>query len=157
MSELRKSCMIPDKYLIDEICNGYSGNDKNFAEEVVKKAFDVKNREFLKTHKPVYEIEDFKVYHRHLIMLRPEIAMLIHLFQRDSDDTWESIWLDDNEKYSEEDYECIRESAKQLMLQLEGHYCDAFIEALREECEKILEDSNKRKAKITDDINRTQS
>ena len=149
--------MKPDKDLIEEICNGYYDKDKEFAEEVVKKAFDVKNREFFKTHKPVYEIEDFKKYHRHLIMLRPEIAMLIHLFQRDSDDTWESIWLNDNEKYSEEDYECIRESAKQLMLQLEGHYCDAFIEALREECDKILEDSNNRKAKITDDINGTQS
>ena len=146
--------MIPDKNLIEEICNEYSGRDKEFAEEIVKKAFDVKNREFLKTHKPLYEIKDFKKYHRHLIMLRPEIAMLIHIFKRDNDDSWESIWLEDNEKYSEEDFECIAESARQLILQLEGHYCDTFIETLRDECNKILEDSNKRKTELLkNDIN----
>lgn len=150
---MRETCLRPDKELIEELCTKYGENVR----EAVTDAISSKNTDFQKVHKPIYELENYKKYHRHLIQLRPEIAMLIHIFHRDDSDTWESIWLDDNEKYSEEDYECIRESAKQLILQLEGHYCDAFIEALREECEKILEDSNKRKAKITDDINRTQS
>ena len=150
---MRKSCMKSDKELIDEICDEYSGKLKESIKEAVTKAVQMKNDEFIKTHKPIYEIENYKTYHRHLIQLRPDVAMLIHLFERNSDDTWESIWLDDNEKYYEEDYECIKESAKQLLLQLEGHYCDLFIESLRDECNKLLEDSNKRKEKILNDTN----
>ena len=145
--------MKSDKELIDEICDEYSGKLKESIKEAVTKAVQMKNDEFIKTHKPIYEIENYKTYHRHLIQLRPDVAMLIHLFERNSDDTWESIWLDDNEKYYEEDYECIKESAKQLLLQLEGHYCDLFIESLRDECNKLLEDSNKRKEKILNDTN----
>lgn len=145
--------MKSDKELIDEICDEYSGKLKESIKEAVTKAVQMKNDEFIKTHKPIYETEDYKTYHRHLIQLRPDVAMLIHLFERNSDDTWESIWLDDNEKYYEEDYECIKESAKQLLLQLEGHYCDLFIESLRDECNKLLEDSNKRKEKILNDTN----
>ena len=74
--------------------------------------------------------------------------MLIHLFHRDDDDTWESIWLRDNDKYAIEDYDCLRESAHQLILQLKGHWCDLFIEALRDECSQILEESNKNKESI---------
>jgi hypothetical protein len=71
--------------------------------------------------------------------------MLIHIFHMDDDDRWESIWLRDNDKYSIEDYNCIKESAHQLILQLEGNWCDLFIEALRDECNQILEDSDRKK------------
>ena len=141
---MRKSCLRPDKELIDELCNRYGESVR----EAVTDAISAKNTDFQKVHKPVYEIENFKEYHRHLIQLRPDVAMLIHLFERNDDDNWESVWLDDNDKYYKEDFECIKESAKQLLLQLEGHYCDAFIEALRNECNKILENSNKRKQNI---------
>jgi len=141
---MRKSCLRPDKELIEELCNKYGENVR----EAVTDAISSKNTDFQKVHKPVYEVENFKEYHRHLIQLRPDVAMLIHLFERNDDDNWESVWLDDNDKYYIEDFECIKESAKQLLLQLEGHYCDAFIEALRDECNKILENSNKRKQNI---------
>ena len=83
-------------------------------------------------------MENYKKYHRHLIQLRPDVVMLIHLFERDNDDNWESIWLDDNDEYYIKDFDCIKESAKQLLNQLEGHYCTSFIEALRDECNDIL-------------------
>lgn len=141
---MRKSCLKPDKELIEELCNRYGESVR----EAVTNAIQLKNDEFLKTHKPIYEISDFKTYHRHMIQLRPNVLMLIHLFKRDSDDEFESIWLDENEQHYIEDYECIKESARQLLLQLEGNYCDLFIETLRDECNKILEDSNKRKEEI---------
>lgn len=142
---MRKSCLRSDKELIDELCNRYGESVR----EAVTDAISAKSTDFQKVHKPIYEVENFKEYHRHLIQLRPEIAMMIHLFHRDSDDTWESIWLDDNDKYAEEDYDCVKESAHQLILQLEGHWCDAFIKALRDECNQILEDSNKRVQKLS--------
>lgn len=145
--------MRPDNELIEQVSNEYYGETREIVKDAITKAYQLKNKEFVKTHKQISEVEDFQTYHRHLIQLRPDVAMLIHLFERNSDDTWESIWLDDNEKYYEEDYECIKESAKQLLLQLEGHYCDLFIESLRDECNKLLEDSNKRKEKILNDTN----
>ena len=141
---MRQSCLKPDKELIEELCNKYG----EAVRDAVTKTVSSKNKDFQKVHKPIYDIEDFKKYHRHLILLRPDVAMLIHLFHRDDDDTWESIWLRDNDKYAIEDYDCLRESAHQLILQLEGHWCDLFIEALRDECSQILEESNKNKESI---------
>lgn len=141
---MRETCLKPDKELIEELCTKY-GED---VRKAVTDAVSSKNEDFLKTHKPIYEVENYKKYHRHLVQLRPDVAMMIHLFHRDSDDTWESIWLDDNDEYYIEDYDCIKESAHQLILQLEGHWCDLFIESLRDECNKILEESEKRKEKI---------
>lgn len=141
---MRETCLKPDKELIEELCTKY-GED---VRKAVTDAVSSKNEDFLKTHKPIYEVENYKKYHRHLIQLRPEVAMMIHLFHRDSDDTWESIHLDDNDEYYIEDYDCIKESAHQLILQLEGHWCELFIESLRDECNKILEESEKRKEKI---------
>lgn len=151
---MRKSCMRTDNELIEEVSNEYYGETREIVKDAITKAYQLKNKEFVKTHKQISEIEDFKTYHRHMIQLRPDILMLIHLFKRSSDDEFESIWLDDNEQYYIEDYECLKESARQLLLQLEGNYCDVFIEALRDECDKILEDSNKRKAELLkNDIN----
>jgi hypothetical protein len=138
---MRKSCLKPDKELIEELCNKYGEDVRN----AVTDAIISKNEDFQKVHKPICDIEDFKEYHRHLIQLRPDVAMLIHIFHMDDDDTWESIWLRDNNKYSIEDFDCIKESAHQLILQLEGNWCDLFIEALRDECNQILEDSNRKK------------
>ena len=138
---MRKSCLKPDKELIEELCNKYGEDVRN----AVTDAIISKNEDFQKVHKPICDIEDFKEYHRHLIQLRPDVAMLIHIFHMDDDDTWESIWLRDNNKYSIEDFDCIKESAHQLILQLEGNWCDLFIEALRDECNQILEDSDRKK------------
>lgn len=131
---------------LEEICEKY-GNSKE-VKDAVREAFIFKENEFDKYHRPVWDVEDFNVYKRHLIQLRPETAILLHIFERDIDKNFETIWLDDNEEYYSADFECIKDAAHQLLLQLEGHYCDAFIEALRNECNEILKNSEEKKAKI---------
>ena len=132
-----------EKKKYDEICEKY-GKSENVM-NAVKEAFEYKEKEFAKYHKPVYEAENYDTYKRHLIQLRPDVAILLHIFQRDTDDNFESIWLDDNEEYYAADHECIKDSAHQLLLQLEGHWCDAFIEALRDECDEILKKGKEKK------------
>lgn len=126
-----------DKSKYDQICEKYGNSEE--VKNAVKEAFVYKEKEFAEYHKPVYEVENFKNYKRHLIQLRPDVAILLHIFQRDTDDNFESVWLDDNEEYYVADHECIKDSAHQLLLQLEGNWCNAFIEALRDECNNILE------------------
>lgn len=133
---------------LEEICEKH-GNSKE-VQEAVREAFIFKENEFDKYHRPVWDVEDFTEYKRHLIQLRSDTAILLHIFQRDVDKNFESIWLDDNEKYYEADFDCLKDSAHQLILQLEGHYCDAFIEALRDECNEILKNSEERKKSITE-------
>ena len=71
------------------------------------------------------------------------MAMLIHIFKRDLEQNLEDIYLEDNDSYMQNNYECITESAHQLMLQLEGHYCQQFLEALKKEVDAALEHENK--------------
>ncbi len=44
----------------------------------------------------------------------------------------------------EADYNIHREAAKQFIKQLEGYWCIMFIEALRDECNKVIEEDKKR-------------
>ena len=126
---------------LEKICKKH-GNSKE-VQEAVKEAFIFKENEFNKYHRPIWDVKDFNNYKRHFIQLRPDTAILLHIFQRDCDKNFETCWLDDNEKYYGTDHECIKDAAHQLLLQLEGHYCDAFIEALRDECNEILNHSKK--------------
>lgn len=137
MSDLSKLKEISEKY----------GNSKE-VQDAVREAIAYKNDEFDKYHKPVWDVEDFNEYKRHLIQLRSDTAILLHIFRRETEQNFETAWLDDNDKYYGADYECIKDSAHQLLLQLEGHYCDAFIEALRDECEGILKNSEERKKQL---------
>lgn len=120
----------------EEICEKY-GNTKE-VQDAVREAFTFKEAEFGKYHKPIYEVEDFQEYKRHLIQLRPDVVLLLHIFEKTANGEFESAWLDDNEKHYYEDFKCIKDSAHQLLLQLEGHWCTAFIEALRDECNEII-------------------
>jgi hypothetical protein len=131
---------------LEEICEKY-GNSKE-VKDAVREAFVFKEDEFDKYHMPLWKVENFKAYKRHLIQLRPDVAILLHIFQRDIDKSLETCWLDDNDEYYMTDFTCIKDSAHQLLLQLEGHTCDAFIEALRNECNEILKNSEEKKAKI---------
>ena len=118
------------------------------AQAIIEEVVDAKEKEFYKNHQSVSETKDYTDYSRHLIQLNHDTAMMIHLFKKDPRHAFEEVWLDDNEKCCEAEYNCITDSAHQLILQLEGHWCEAFIEALRNECNQILEDCNKRKEEI---------
>lgn len=83
----------------------------------------------------------FKDYKRKFIQLSRDNAMLIHLFEKDPDHSWEDVNLHDFNGVQEHDFFLFREAAKQFILQLEGKWCRAFLQALRDECdERIKED-----------------
>lgn len=81
----------------------------------------------------------FKKYKRKLIQTDRDIAILIHIFEKDSDHSFEDAWLHDLTGVYETDVELLRDSAKQLIDQLEGNWCRAFLEALRDECNARIE------------------
>lgn len=81
----------------------------------------------------------FKNYKRKLIQLHRDTAILIHIFEKDADHSFEDVWLHDLTGVYETDIELLRGSAKQLIDQLEGHWCRAFLEALRDECDARIE------------------
>ena len=81
----------------------------------------------------------FKNYKRKLIQLHKDTAILIHIFEKDTDHSFEDVWLHDLTGVYETDIELLRGSAKQLIDQLEGHWCRAFLEALRDECDARIE------------------
>ena len=89
----------------------------------------------------------FKKYDRRFIQLDHNTVMLIHLFEKDLDHSFEDIWLNDFTKVAEYDYNLYEIAAKQFIVQLEGNYCISFLKALREECDKIIEEDRIRKEK----------
>lgn len=86
----------------------------------------------------------FKKYTRKFIQLSRNVVLLLHIFEKDVDHSWEDVHLQDFEGVYETDYNIHREAAKQLINQLEGHWCIMFLEALRDECNKIIEEDKKR-------------
>lgn len=82
----------------------------------------------------------FKKYDRKFIQLNRDIAMLIHLFEKDSEHSWEDVWLRDFTGVYEKDHLLYREAAKQFLNQLEGYWSVAFLKALRDECNKYIKE-----------------
>lgn len=99
-----------------------------------------------KIENPIVDIENqYKNYDRNFIRINPKVIMLIHMFKRDVDHQLEDAVLDDNQQYYEDITKIRKEAAHQLMLQFEGHISRSFVEALKQECEKWLEEDNKRR------------
>lgn len=95
------------------------------------------------------EDDYFKKYDRKFIQLRQDICMLIHLFKKDEEHSWEDIWLQDFECVYEKDMLIYEEAAKQFIDQLEGNWCISFLKALRNECDNRIEkDLEQRKTLI---------
>lgn len=88
-------------------------------------------------------ITDFKEYDRKLIQLNRDVAILLHLFKKDAAHSWEDAWLHDVEQVEEADYKLYEESAKQFINQLEGNWSIAFLTALRNVCDKVIESDTK--------------
>lgn len=86
---------------------------------------------------------EYKNYSRKFIRINPNEIMLIHMFKRDVCHQLEDMVLDDNEQYFLDVSNIRKDAAHQLMLQFEGHQCRAFIEALKQECDKWIEEDDK--------------
>lgn len=89
-------------------------------------------------------MKPFKDYKRKFIQLRSDVLVLLHIFEKDSDHSLEDICLEDHEEVWKMDSTLYKESAKQFIDQLEGHWCVAFLEALRDECIERIELDRKR-------------
>lgn len=100
-------------------------------------------------------MKPFKDYKRKFIQLRRDVLILLHIFEKDTDHSFEDMSLEDYEEVWKMDYALYKESAKQFIDQLEGHWCVAFLEALRDECIERIELDRKRvelvKEKIKDE------
>ena len=81
----------------------------------------------------------FKKYDRKFIQLSRNVAILIHIFEKDPDHSWEDVWLRDFTGVCERDHLLYKEAAKQFIDQLEGNWCRAFLMALKEVCEERIE------------------
>jgi hypothetical protein len=100
-------------------------------------------------------MKPFKDYKRKFIQLRSDVLVLLHIFEKDVDHSFEDMSLEDHEEVWKMDRTLYKESAKQFIDQLEGHWCVAFLEALRDECIERIELDRKRvelvKEKIKDE------
>ena len=82
----------------------------------------------------------FKQYDRKFIQLNRDTALLLHFFTKDSEHSWEDIWLQDLTGVYEKDILLYEEAAKQFIDQLEGLWCIRFLRALRDECDKRIQE-----------------
>lgn len=100
---------------------------------------------------------DFKEYDRKFIQLSRDVVMMLHLFKKDSAHSWEDAWLHDFEQVEEVDYRLYEEAAKQFINQLEGNWSVAFLTALRNVCDKVIEADTKYWEEYNKNINHEQN
>lgn len=79
-------------------------------------------------------------YDRKPIILNDHTIMVLQIFTRTS--KLDDLWMHDIDAYIKAGYEQFDESAKQLIDQLEEHWCIAFIEALSKRCMQIIKDGD---------------
>lgn len=91
-------------------------------------------------------LDEFKNYKRDFILINRNTAILLHIFTKDINyPLEEDIILSDHDNYEIDMFNTYKTSAEQFIKQFEGHDCIAFIEALRDECNKVLKkDENNR-------------
>lgn len=93
-------------------------------------------------------MEGYKNYKREFIQLSSQNIILIHLFndyENGLQNSLEDIEMKEtNEAALKYDIETYERSAKQFFDQLEGHYCDKFLECLIAEATKRLLESDER-------------
>ena len=72
-------------------------------------------------------------YKRKPIVLSKQVIMLLQIFKR-YDNVFEDMWIDDYIRDEQKYGDYAKDAASQLIHQLEGHECGAFIKALAKEC-----------------------
>ena len=93
--------------------------------------------------------EKFKDYRRYPIQLSAQSIILIHHFS-DKGESFSQVlerhdMMEENQAAAYDSYHMYEKSAEQFFDQLEGHYSDAFLEALIVEATKKLNDSDVRR------------
>lgn len=84
---------------------------------------------------------DFDNYKRFPIMLSDHTAIIVHVLS--STAKIDDIFLLDFKTKYVENFKDYKKAAQQFFAQLEGHYCDMFVEELRDECDRLLKKRGK--------------
>lgn len=88
-------------------------------------------------------IDEFENYERELIKINSDTIVLLHIFKKKLNHHFEDwMVLQDNEQYFKK--ECIPDyeyAARQFIKQFEGEECMAFVIALKNELERIIEEN----------------
>lgn len=97
------------------------------------------------------DYSDYKTYKRFPIQTSSQTIMLIHLFSDNGhalDNALEGqdMWEENEAAFS---YDIHENAAKQLFAQMEGHYCDSFLEELILEATRRLMESDARRKEIS--------
>ena len=95
-------------------------------------------------------MDEFRNYKRKPIQITRNTFALLHMFEY-GPDHWEDIMLDERicHKINKVDY---KEAAQQFISQFEGNECLAFIDALRDECNKIIIEHDTRVSAMGDKL-----
>jgi len=96
-------------------------------------------------------MKDFKDYKRFPIQIGAQSIIVIHHFSNNSmKDSFELHDMqEENQKAWEYNWKEHELAAKQFFDQLEGHYCDAFLESIILEATKLLKESDDRRLAIS--------
>ena len=85
-------------------------------------------------------MKDFAETTNHLqrepIHFAPRAIAVIQVFTRL--DEWEDMWMDDVDDYQRNTAHQYERAAKQFIDQLKDEHCIAFLEALKNECERSI-------------------
>lgn len=92
--------------------------------------------------------KDLEHYKRFPIQLSEDTFLLLHIFNRDLNHSFESAWLSDNDAYFGTEMEVYKRAADQFISQLEGEECELFIIALKNRCEEYINKCNERRRKL---------
>lgn len=91
--------------------------------------------------------KDFEDYKRFPIQLNEGQFLLLHIFNRKLNHSFEAAWLEDNDAYFGTALEVYDRAADQFISQLEGQECEHFIIALKNRCEKYIDKCDERRKK----------
>lgn len=80
----------------------------------------------------------FEEYKRYPIQISDKTFILLHIYNRKYNHSFESAWLSDNQHYSDKQWSVYKDAADQFIKQFEGKECELFIRELRDRCDEYL-------------------
>lgn len=83
-------------------------------------------------------MSEFEEYRRYPIQISDETFILLHIYNRKDNHSFESAWLQDNQRYLDKQWSVYKDAADQLIKQFEGEECELFIKELRDRCDEYL-------------------
>lgn len=77
-------------------------------------------------------------YRRYPIQISDETFILLHIYNRKDNHSFEASWLSDNQHYFNEKENVYKDAADQFIKQFEGEECELFIRELKDRCDQYL-------------------